>query len=285
MRASILGLLALSACTREDGLTRTLDGAIAVTAGDFDNVAAPFQRLVVAHESYEGLISVATWDAEYDPDAVSLKVERLFDGEELDGYGLLMVASGTRGFGLHTYNGVAPDDQFVSDEFVIGEVQSFVDHGGILVVTDWGYDLIEAAWPDAIEFVGDDEVFDGAQLGSIGTVTASVDQEALVDAIGMDEMSVRYDFSNWAVAEEVAAADAVVWVSGDVAWEALDGQGEQQVEDAPLLMSFQPPGSSGMVVYSTFHIDAQTATVIDQVMETVVGPFDEGDDTIVAPIE
>ena len=42
-----------------------------------------------------------------------------------------------------------------------------------------------------------------------------------------------------------------------------------------MLISFEPAGS-GRVIYASFHMDAQTAVVTDQMLRTVVGYFEEG---------
>jgi hypothetical protein len=283
-------LLAGSGCKNEGNLIGTLGDDIAVTQGDFDDVAAPFNRLVVAHESYEGIIAAATWDDEFDPANNALKVETLFsDGQEIAGYDTIFVASGTRGFGLRRYNGLDPDDSLVKDEFVIDAVTNFVARGGNLVVTDWAYDLVEACWPDAIEFLGDDATFDAAQAGEIGNVTASISQEKEADLLrerlGTDTVSVRFDFSNWAVIEEVSN-DVTVWETADITYRERNGEGTQSLSGVPILVSFAPNGADkGKVVFLSYHIDAQTEAVIDDTLRTVVGEFEEDRDKPVAPIE
>jgi hypothetical protein len=261
-------------------------GRIAVTQGDFDDVGAPFDRLEVDHEAYEGIISTATWDDDFDPDANVLKVERLLaDGNELSLYDTVFVASGTRGLGAVRYDGLEPDDSLVTDSAVVDGVRNWVARGGTLVVTDWGYDLVEAAWPDAIDFLGDDSALDGAQAGEIDTVTASIEERELREALGADVVSAVFDFSNWAVVEDVGR-DTTVWERADVTYRRQDGEGTQSIDDVPVLVSFAPEGAQGgKVVYFAYHIDAQTAGVIDETLRVVVGEFDEQAGEPLDPIE
>lgn len=255
-RATVLALL-LTGCNRY-GLTPLFDGSVAVTAGDFDQVTAPFDRLEVATTSYEGIISTATWDPQYEPDNVALKVEDLFL-TDLTEHQLVVVASGTRGFGERVYNGLDPDDALVSNDDVIARTRAFVARGGTLVVTDWAYDLVEAAWPDQMAFSGDDGTLDAAQIGVIGTVTADVVEPRLARALDMDEMAVRFDYGDWAVADS-AVDDAIVWIEAD---------GE------PLLVTLFPEGpAGGQVIFAAFHFDAQTDAVMDTIVETAIGRFE-----------
>jgi hypothetical protein len=270
--------LAGAGCKPENNLTPMIDGSIAITAGDFDDVQQPFNRMVVNTEGYEGLISSATWDDDYNPANNSLKVEDLIGlGNDIVEHQLVLFASGTRGMGKRQYNGLQPDDQFVADPNVASQLQAKVGGMGVLVMTDWAYDLAEQAYPDYVEYLGDDTDYDAAQTGEIGNVTATVTDERLAEAIGAETAVLRYDFSNWAVIEGVDEDKVTVWMRGDVTYRVRDGEGgTQSLTDVPLLVSYQPEGlEKGSVVVSTFHFDAQTPELTDQILRVVVGNFEE----------
>lgn len=280
-----LAAVGLTGCTRDDGLKSIFGDSIATTAGDFDDVGAPFDRMVVNHEEYEGLISVATWDPDYNPDNVALKVETLLGGADLNEHRMVFVASGTRGLGKRQYNGLDPDDQLVSDPAVAERLQAYVRNGGSVLVTDWAYDLVEAAWPDLIDFYGEDTEYDAAQVGMIGTVSADITDERLSDKLGMSVMAVDYDFSNWGVIESVDENDVTVWARGDISYRERDGEGERNLTDVPLLVSAFPEGpGAGRVVVSTYHLDAQTPQVVDDMLRVVVDNFEEHADDPLEPI-
>jgi hypothetical protein len=262
-------------CNEQSFTTQRLD-SIAVTVGDFDNLAAPLNRMNVRHMVYEGLISTATWDPDYNGQNVALKVESLFgDESELMSHDAVFVSSGTRGLGERVYNGLLPDDDLVTDSAVVANVQSYVRRGGVLLLTDWSYDLVEAAWPGFVDFVNDDTRLDAAQVGEIGTVTSKVQRSELEAALETDSVALKYDFSNWTVIESVSD-EVQVWLSSDARYRVQAG-GLETLSDVPMLISFEPEGS-GRVVYSTFHMDAQTAVITDQILRTVVGYFPENTD-------
>lgn len=275
-RLSWLAALSVLAtgCGRDDLLIPTFVTGVAVTAGDFDHVAEPLNRMDARHSVYEGIISTATWDPGYQHEQVALKVETLLGSEnEIAGFDAAIIASGTRGLGLKQYNGLEADDHLVSNEVVVDNVRTYVDNGNTLVATDWAYDLVEAAWPEFIDFYGDDTVYDAAQRGEIGRITADVVEADLAAALESDQMGLHYNFSNWAVIESVSD-DVTVLVRGTVQYRP-DAETVQTLEDVPLMVGFRPRGGSGKVIFTTFHLDAQNDALIDRLVETTVGTFED----------
>jgi len=276
--ASVIGAIALAAvlagCTSDDLLTPFYVSSVAVTAGDFDNVKEPLNRMVVDATTYEGIISTATWDPDYDYENVALKVEQLLGNEnEIQHHTATFIASGTRGLGKRQYNGLDPDDELVSSDLVIDNVRHYVEDETVLFVTDWGYDLIEAAWPDMIEFLNDDGTYDDAQHGEIGRITADIVDPDLADALGVEEMGIHFNFSNWAVMTSVDP-DVTVLIRGTIEYRPQNGGLVQTLEDVPLMVGFQPPGGRGKVLFTSFHIDAQNDQLIDDLILATVGSFE-----------
>ena len=275
--AGALGCLILAPGCSETEIRARMNNSVAVTVGDFDEVAAPLNRMVVKHIDYDGVISTTTWDSDYDG-LSSLTVEGLFGNlKEMADHDAIFVASGTRGLGLRQYNGLLDDNQIVANEEAIENVREFVATGNTLLVTDWGYDLVEAVWPEYITFVGDEEVFDAAQRGMEGDIQGTIVDQPLSLAIETASLELSYNFSNWAVIDSVSQ-DVNVLVSGDVSYLDPQGSGTIDISDAPLMVRFEPPGGlGGQVVFATFHIDAQNEYVVDQMLRNVVGRFREND--------
>ncbi|MFH1465569.1 MAG: hypothetical protein ABIO70_14375 [Pseudomonadota bacterium] len=258
----------LLGCNPEQEFHEIPIDAIAVTSGDYDRMESLLVRQLVSYQLYEGYIVGATYDPDIDPGLIALKVEGLLPSkDELDHYGALFVNSGTRGLGEYVYNGVEADDGLVSDPAVADAVTTWVAGGGALVVSDWGYDLVEACWPDKLAFVGDDEVYDDAQRGARGTVQAMVHDQALVNDLGQNVVSIAYNFSHWAAIREVGEG-VTTYLSADVQFRASEAEGDITLEDAPLLVGFDH--GSGHVYFSTFHWDAQTTAVSDAMMFSIV---------------
>lgn len=271
MRACLAcALLWASGCKNEQNLAELHFEAIAAVTGDFDEVEATLTRLDIGNTKYEGYIDRAVYDTEVRPEAISLKAERLFQYEEdgiaeIDRYDAVFVNSGARGFGAWVYNSTAPDNSLVTDAATLEHVRAYVDNGGTLVVSDWAYDLVEAIWPDAIDFARDDAVLDDAQCGTSEAVTATVInadiQQQLLDN---PTVELAYDYSYWTVVASVAD-DVDVHLVGDLSYRESGAVGDVELTGAPLLVSFQTEGG-GLVVYSTFHWRAQRAEVTEGVL-------------------
>lgn len=262
----MIWFFALSGCI-ENGFTSRRQDSVAATYGDFDLLTESLDRQLVQHGIYEGLISNATWT---DRDISGIPVEALFFEGEMGKHDAVLVASGTRGLGRTEYNSNRPDDLLIGDEQNLRMIRNFLQAGKSFFLTDWAYDLAEQGWPEYIEFYGDDATFDAAQVGAIGQIVARVTDPELEEALGMSSVLVEYNFSNWAVIEDVGP-DTRVWLRGDVS--AWNGEAYEELRDVPLLVSFQPAGGDGVVAVQTFHANAQTPAVTDILLEATIGPL------------
>ncbi|MFZ5475552.1 MAG: hypothetical protein ACOZNI_02150 [Myxococcota bacterium] len=257
-------LLLLAACS-EQGLEGIRIDDVAVVLGDFDDMTTTLTGLDVPTTPFDGFTVQATYQPEDErqkrDDGLPSFEGLLTDADEkgrlaIQLYGAVFVNSGARGLGVGQYNNLLlEDDGIVGDEELVGRVCSYVESGGTLVASDWAYDLVERCWPDAVEFAGDDEAIDGAQLGvADGGVTATVHEETLKEGLGAT-VAIAYDYSAWAAIESVGA-DTEVLLSGTVEYQPSSDAGYETLSDAPLFVRF--PAGSGQVVFSTFHLAAQT---------------------------
>ncbi|MED5373628.1 MAG: hypothetical protein VX899_21605 [Myxococcota bacterium] len=137
---------------------------------------------------------------------------------------------------------------------VIASLQAYVDQGGILIATDWSYDLIEAGWPEAVDWYGDDLLPDDAQRGEPGTVNARVDDADLASTTGLSTAEVRYDLPSFPVIETVGA-DTTIYLSGAVAYR--DGMQTYSLA-GPMTVGFN--SGEGEVLFSNWRFDANAKT-------------------------
>lgn len=152
------------------------------------------------------------------------------------------------GFDLICLNGGMQEGSLLDDPVNAQNLADYVRAGGTLFVTDWSYDWVERAFPEAIDFLGDDGVADSAQRGVAEVVAGRVVDQALASYLGENEVDLRYDLAFWPVIEG-AVSQVVVHVSGDVHY--YDAQSQPvTVPGAALLVSFS--AGYGSVVYSSF---------------------------------
>jgi len=269
----MMWLFLLAACANQTGFEFNASSKVAVVTGDFDHIRASLERISLNPVTWDGIASVATWDPDYDGSQMQLQVEDLLTNQSaLNGYNSLFLASGARGMGDRVYNQPLDDSHLVRDPAVAENLRNFVDRGKVVVATDWTYDLVEAAWPDALDMLGDDAVLDGAQRGATGTVQATIPYAPLAELFGADTLVTEFNFSNWAVAE-AAGPDAEILMSGDVAWETED-EVRTELANVPLAIAYQPPGAKGLVVWTAFHLDAQHPVLVDTLLRAAIIRFD-----------
>ena len=268
-----------AACKNDQGLAELKFEDIAVTTGDFDYVEEALARNLVSYTSFEGYIEQAVYDQQLDPSSIALKSEALFT--ELDDkqqpqlfqYDAVVLDSGTRGFGAYVYNGVDADDGIVANETAMANLDSYVSQGGVLIASDWAYDVIEELWPDKVHFLYEEDGLDAAQVGNSDLVDADVVDTDLAALIEQSQLGITYDFSHWTVIQDVGS-DVTVYLRGDVEYRTNDGQGNDTLKDVPLLISFGVGG--GQVYFSNFHWRAQRNAITDALLFGLVDGLQAG---------
>lgn len=149
----------------------------------------------------------------------------------------------------------------VSEE-IMDNIRAYVEGGGSIYASDWAYDVVEQAYPDRLDFVGDDSVPDSAQLGEYDLVSAAVSDSSMAGWLGEDYIDVEYDLPVWPPIE--TATDSVsVHLRGDVTYR--QGTVTRNIPTAPLLVSFG--AGEGKVVYSTFRVAKNANSDVLQVLQ------------------
>ena len=134
-------------------------------------------------------------------------------------------------------------------EVIHNNIKAYVNSGGAIYASDWAYDVVEQVWPEAINFVGADEIPDAAQMGEYGVVNATVSDGALAEWLDADYTQVEFDLPVWPPIEGVA--DTVsVHLTGNI--EYREGTNIFPLTASPLLVSFT--SGEGKVAYSTFRV-------------------------------
>lgn len=261
-------------CKSEQELAGLRWDDLALVSGDFDNMGENLTRLGIDYTEYEGFISKPVYNPDIDPASFALTVDGLLQGTTdsgkpvMNAYDVVFINSGTRGLGSVAYNSMDTDDQFVSDSAVIENISQFTSKSKSLVISDWGGDLIEAVWPEAIQFINEAECdrppcWDAWQAGTSEQVIATVTDQELQQKLGTDSISLQFDFSYWSVMESVAD-DVDVYLRGDVEYRISGAEGYGTLEDVPLLVGFSVAG--GRVIFSSFHWSSQNSAIADTVM-------------------
>lgn len=136
---------------------------------------------------------------------------------------------------------------------VIQAVKDYVDAGGTIVATDWSYDVIEQAWPNKLDFLGEDSVPNDAQLGTPDTVDADVTNNDLESAVGQETVPVHFDLDTWPI---VVGSDESVtpYLVGDAPYRI--GLDTFTQANSPFMVQFDV--GDGSVVFLTWRLTANT---------------------------
>lgn len=264
----------LIGCQSEQEIQGLRWDQLALVSGDFDNMGESLTRLGIDYTEFEGFIEGPVYNSELSSDSFALHAEYLLEGTSDSGalimneYDVMFINSGTRGLGDLQYNSMDEDNAFVNSQQVIDNLYNFTSRSKSLVLSDWAGDLIESAWPDAIQFVGEGEClnppcWDSGQAGIDQQVIAYIEDSDLQQRLGTDSVALNFDFTYWTVMESVAD-DVDVFLRGDVQYRISDSEGYGTLEDVPLLVSFNVGG--GKVIFSSFHWSTQNSAVADEIL-------------------
>ncbi len=186
---------------------------------------------------------------------------------------------------LNTYDGVFlncgldqvdnPSDLSLDEataNTVAANLQGFLNSGKKrLYVSDWAYIYLEKAFPTMIDFYGTDtnydyNSYDQPRIGIDTSVTASINTATGLDEAlgGRSSIGVVFDLSYWVVVNSVDPSTTVL-ISADVTAETSPTT-STTVNNSPLAVKF-PYGSSGQVVYTSFHNEAQPTADMDKMLE------------------
>ena len=150
-----------------------------------------------------------------------------------------------------------------ADASVAKNLKAFVESGKSLYASDWAWAYIEKAWPGAIQFAGKPASFTmgntgkpdstagprqgpGGSNGKPYTLTGQVVDQDLVNALGKGSVTIYFNQATWVVMD--GPGTGTTHIEGDIA----GGFGTK-----PLIVSFQPAGTQGHVIFTSFHNIAQ----------------------------
>jgi len=229
---------------------------IAVITGEFDRMEVVLARLGLGEVDASGRLVRSEFDvfAGRNPDNVSYSegAQLIRDRARLLGYDYLFIDCGAS-----VYSG-SPE--------IVTNLQTFVEQGGRLYVTDLAFGYVEDAWPTAIGFVGsgsrglgpEPEPYDLALAGDAGQVVVGTIHDdslaAWLRVIGALEPDGSVQLTSWgpgwAVMQGVSPEQGRTWVSGDVSW--TDWSNVTSVSGhQPLTVSFDR--GCGRALFTSYH--------------------------------
>ena len=208
------------------------DFRAAVVTGDYDDFGVLFETLGISEYL---AVNGQTGDE---------MIDFLTDLESMNDYAVIFFDGG------HLEEGIFYDSSGMPNptvDLVLTTLQQYVFEGGVVYASDWAYDVVERAWPDQIDFVGDDTVPDAGQVGETDVVLAKVLDSGLETTLGADTISITYDMFVWPVVEDLGPG-STAYLVGDAPYTYQ--QQDLIGNNSPLLVGFE--SGEGSVVFSTW---------------------------------
>lgn len=143
-------------------------------------------------------------------------------------------------------------------------IKKYVQDGGVVYASDFSGELIEAAFPDKINFFGEDKKNPdsfNAKVGDPGEAEATIVDPGLASIVGKKKVNINFDLGGWVMIDSVNSG-VRVHVTGDA---KTNWDGEVKVlKDRPFVVSFQE--GKGEVLFTSFHNEAQTTEDLDKIL-------------------
>lgn len=180
-------------------------------------------------------------------------------------YDILFINCGAHAWALE---GAPPDALALAME----NLRRFVAEGGSIYFSDWSYDVLEALYPDAVDWMGDDAVYTDAQAGLRQPFIGNVLDAQMVEVLGNNRATLRYEQNRIAIPEALGEGTrALITADIDV---SIDGTPYTQ-EGVPVLLEHQPTlldpqASPGRVIFTTFHNGSSNTSDMDELLRAIV---------------
>ncbi|MCP4807502.1 MAG: carboxypeptidase regulatory-like domain-containing protein [Proteobacteria bacterium] len=215
---------------------------IMVVTGAYDSIEDVLDRMSVDYELTQGVSG-------------SQHVNFLKDVDRMKQYDIIFLNCGMN------------DNWVNSKSEIAANIKEYVTSGGSVYTSDWSYYAFEVAFPDAVDFYGDDNISGSAYAGEAETVTAAVKDANMQTVLGKNTASINYDLASWAIMES-SDSSATDLLTGDVKYFDWNTWSSGTLRDVPLAVRIKPNG--GNMIYTSFHNERQTTGDMDKMLEEII---------------
>lgn len=211
------------------------DVKIAVVTGAYDSIEVVLDKLGMEYDLIQG---------EFGNQATTF----LKDSARMAEYDIIFLNCGIA-------------ENWIGDKATIAaNIAAYTKDGGSVYTSDWAYYFFEAAYPNALDFQGEDKTYGSAYLGMAGKIKATVLDADMQAVIGSSTADLNYDLDAWAVVTS-ASASATVLIEGDARlWGAT-------VKKSPLAAEIRP---GGRMIYTSFHNEQQSTVHMDLLLMEII---------------
>ncbi|MBT9555178.1 MAG: carboxypeptidase regulatory-like domain-containing protein [Myxococcales bacterium] len=156
-------------------------------------------------------------------------------------------------------------------------LREFVEDGGSLYASDLSWAYLEAAFPEAFDFFGDDDLptipgaLDGPQQAASNVEIAATIVDPLMSAyVGVKDFTAKYGPGPLIAVTAPGPVGSVPHVMAGVKFEKSGAFGGYDIVSQPVVLSHEPGNGSGRVIYTTFHNEEQNDEVMSKLLYYLV---------------
>jgi len=153
-------------------------------------------------------------------------------------------------------------------------IRDFVRGGGVVYASDYAGFVIEAAFPDKIDFYdfggGSQTDADSynevlwAGIGNAGGYDATVTDSGLASVLGKKTIQINFDKSGWELVKDVGSGTQV-YIRGPASYYDEDQGKDIHVSDIPYVVSFSE--GDGEVLFTAFHNETQITEDVEKMLD------------------
>ena len=160
-------------------------------------------------------------------------------------------------------------------EQALQNLRDYVDAGGSIYSSDWASEVIRSAFPDRINFLGDDTEFGHSRIGMEHShQPAQVLDSNLEASLGQSDVQINLNLPLWSVLEPTNSQpeDLKVLVQANVFhYDPTDYSvvnDDLEVIHSPLIVHFDH--GAGRVLYTSAHTESQTTQDLERVLNYII---------------
>lgn len=147
---------------------------------------------------------------------------------------------------------------------IASNIRDYVQNGGSVYTSDWSYFLAEVAYPDMIDYVGEDAWSGSAYVGMPGMVHGTVKDPAMITALGSDQAELNYDLDAWAAPLSLGTG-AKTLINGS--FDYFEGW-STSTANGPLAARMKD--GNGQILYTSFHNEQQSTLDMDVLLQEII---------------
>jgi hypothetical protein len=149
---------------------------------------------------------------------------------------------------------------------MITNLQDYLGKGRSVYASDWASEVIRIAFPNRINFLGNESTFGAARVGAANAnAAATILDSGLMETVGTSEISVNFNYNIWSVLEPMSSqpSDLYIMVKSNI---VLEGGG--QLNNSPVVVRFD--NGEGRVVFTSPHHESQLTSDLADLLNYMV---------------